>query len=51
MIVEINVDAENIHALEQICKESTKTPSEIFNSFIKALYDACHSASGSSKLE
>ena len=46
MKVEIDVDEENIHAFEHVCRQSSKTPSEIFNSFIKALYDAWSSASG-----
>jgi hypothetical protein len=46
MKVEVDVDSENIEAFEGICKESIKTPSEIFNSFIKALYDAWSSSSG-----
>src|SRR5918996_6263599 len=46
MKVEIDVDVENIDAFEEICNESIKTPSKIFNSFIKVLHDAWHSASG-----
>ena len=46
MKVEVDVDVKIIEAFEEICKESDKTPSEIFNSFIKALDDAWHSASG-----
>jgi len=46
MKVEMDLDVEISDAFEEICKESNKTPSEIFNSFIKSLHDAWHSASG-----
>ncbi len=40
MKIEIDLDVEGSDAFEEICKESNKTPSEIFNSFIKALHNA-----------
>ena len=39
----MDLDVESSDAFEEICIESNKTPSEIFNSFIKALHDAWHS--------
>ena len=44
--MKVEIDTENIEALEEICKQSNRTPSEIVNSFIEALHDTWDTASG-----
>lgn len=44
--MKVEIDTENIETLEEICKQSDRTPSEIVNSFIKALHDTLDTASG-----
>jgi hypothetical protein len=44
--MKVEIDVENTEALEQICKESNRNPSEIVNAFFKALHDTVDTAAG-----
>jgi hypothetical protein len=44
--MKVEIDVENTEALEEICKESNRTPSEIFNMFLKALRDTWYTTCG-----
>jgi hypothetical protein len=42
----MKLEIEDGEAVEEICRQSDKTPSEIINAFLKALYDTWDTASG-----
>ena len=44
--MKVEIDAENIEAIDEICKQSNRTPSDIVNSFVRSLYDTWRTTSG-----